>query len=1040
MSSKPKVTHYERSSGTSSFAYASYAATVAQSSMSGRKDFLNQPAPENYVAGLGRGATGFTTRSDLGPAREGPSPEQIQEALAKRAQQLGAAPPTAYGATEKKQEDDDDDERFQDPDNEVGLFAYGQYDKDDDEADRIYQDVEEKMDRRRKLRRLVPLISYSPCPCPGECAGLSVFCEACWTDYRLESVDACREAREQEERDEYERKNPKIQQQFADLKRSLATVSEEEWANMPEAGDYTGKNRRTKQNLRQKFYAVPDSVIAGARDSTQFDSTVAEDGTQTDGGISENADGTMTNFADIGAARGKVLQARLDRASQDGGTEAVSGTTTSVDPRGYLTSLGKLDMNPAEFAVGDVNRVRVLLESVIKTNPKHAPGWIAAARLEEFAGKAVAARNVIARGCEYCPKSEDAWLENIRLNNNHNAKIIAANALKHNDRSTRLWIAAMNLESDPRAKKRVLRLAIDNIPQSVAIWKEAVNLEEDPADARLLLAKATEMIPLSVELWLALARLETPENAQKVLNKARIAVPTSHEIWIAAARLQEQMGTSAKVNVMKRAVQSLARESAMLPREDWITEAEKCEEDGAILTCGAIIRETLGWTLDEDDDRKDVWMDDAKASIGRGRYETARAIYAYALRVFPTRKSIWLAAADLERNYGSKDALWQLLEKATEACPQSEVLWMQLAKEKWQAGEIDNARRVLGKAFNQNPNNEDIWLAAVKLEADANQTDQARELLSTARREAGTDRVWIKSAAFERQLGNSDVALDLVNQALQLYPKAAKLWMMKGQLYESQNKLPQAREAYSTGTRACPNSVPLWLLASRLEIRAGVVVRARSVLDRARLAVPKNPLLWTETVRVERHANNITQAKVLMAKALQECPTSGLLWSENIWHLEPRTQRKPRSLEAIKKVDNDPILFVTVARIFWGERKLDKAMNWFEKAILLDADLGDTWAWYYKFLLQHGTEVSLDSAHILNIHRLYLFANHPARYLSVAMDADTSPQEKRDDVVGKCVMNEPKHGEVWAAVAKDPANAGKGVEEILKIVTGKLQQ
>jgi hypothetical protein len=56
--------------------------------MSGRKDFLSQPAPENYVAGLGRGATGFTTRSDLGPAREGPSEEQIKEALAKRAQQL----------------------------------------------------------------------------------------------------------------------------------------------------------------------------------------------------------------------------------------------------------------------------------------------------------------------------------------------------------------------------------------------------------------------------------------------------------------------------------------------------------------------------------------------------------------------------------------------------------------------------------------------------------------------------------------------------------------------------------------------------------------------------------------------------------------------------------------------------------------------------------------------------------------------------------------------------------------------------------------
>ena len=126
--------------------------------MSGRKDFLSQQAPENYVAGLGRGATGFTTRSDLGPAREGPSEEQIKLALSKRAAQLGAAPPTAYGAPEKKEEPDDDDERFQDPENEVGLFANGAYDRDDDEADRIYQEVDEKMDRRRKIRRFVSLL------------------------------------------------------------------------------------------------------------------------------------------------------------------------------------------------------------------------------------------------------------------------------------------------------------------------------------------------------------------------------------------------------------------------------------------------------------------------------------------------------------------------------------------------------------------------------------------------------------------------------------------------------------------------------------------------------------------------------------------------------------------------------------------------------------------------------------------------------------------------------------------------------------------
>jgi pre-mRNA-processing factor 6 len=983
--------------------------------MASRQSFLNQAAPENYVAGLGRGATGFTTRSDLGPAREGPTPEQIQEALAKRAQQLGAAPPTAYGATDKKksEQEEEDDERFQDPENEVGLFAYGQYDREDDEADRIYQDVDEKMDRRRKIRRLVPQFSSSLHFHPHkEARGLS------FSTFQEQSADinpspSSREAREKQEREEYERNNPKIQQQFADLKRSLATISDDEWANIPEVGDLTGKNKRAKQNLRQRFYAVPDSVLAGARDSTQFETSVQDDGTQPNGSSSDNKNGTMTNFADIGKARDKVLKVRLDQAAQGATSDAASGTATNIDPKGYLTSLATSELKASEVEIGDINRVRVLLQSVIKTNPKHAPGWIAIARLEEIAGKIVTARKLIAQGCDQCPKSEDAWLENMRLNENHNAKIIAANAIRNNERSTRLWIEAMKLESDPRAKKRVLRQAIDHIPQSVAIWKEAVNLEDDPADARLLLAKATEIVPLSVELWLALARLETPEMAQQVLNKARKAVPTSHEIWIAAARLQEQIGAANKINVMNRAVKALVRENAMLDREKWIVEAEKCEDEGAVLTCGAIIRETLGWSLDEDDDRVGIWMDDAKESIGRGKYETARAIYAYALRVFPTRKSIWLAAVDLERNHGTKDALWQLLEKAVEACPQSEVLWLQLAKEKWHAGEVDDARRVLGKAFNQNPNNEEIWLAAVKLEADAKQVDQARELLSTARQEASTERVWYKSAAYERQLGNIDVALDLVLQGLTSevvdkketkFPRSAKLWMMKGQIYEDKGMVPQAREAYSQGTRACPKSVPLWLLASRLEEKVGMTVKARSVLDRARLQNPKNAELWTESIRVERHANppNITQAKVLMSKALQECPKSGLLWSENIWHLQPRTQRKQQSLEAIKAVDNDPILFVAVARIFWGERKLDKAMNWFEKAILCDADWGDTWGWYLKFLVQHGTE------------------------------------EKREDVIAKCVVTEPRHGEVWQRVRKEPKNAHKSIEDVLKLVMEEL--
>jgi pre-mRNA-processing factor 6 len=48
-------------------------------------------------------------------------------------------------------------------------------------------------------------------------------------------------------------------------------------------------------------------------------------------------------------------------------------------------------------------------------------------------------------------------------------------------------------------------------------------------------------------------------------------------------------------------------------------------------------------------------------------------------------------------------------------------------------------------------------------------------------------------------------------------------------------------------------------------------------------------------------------------------------------------------------------------------------------------------------------------------------------------------QEKRADVVAKCILSEPRHGEVWQRVAKDPTNVGKKLEEILNIVVTKLE-
>lgn len=45
-------------------------------------------------------------------------------------------------------------------------------------------------------------------------------------------------------------------------------------------------------------------------------------------------------------------------------------------------------------------------------------------------------------------------------------------------------------------------------------------------------------------------------------------------------------------------------------------------------------------------------------------------------------------------------------------------------------------------------------------------------------------------------------------------------------------------------------------------------------------------------------------------------------------------------------------------RLFWSERKITKAREWFQRTVKIEPDLGDAWALFYKFELQHGTEVS----------------------------------------------------------------------------------
>ncbi|KAI0249128.1 PRP1 splicing factor, N-terminal-domain-containing protein [Lactifluus subvellereus] len=592
--------------------------------------FLSMPVPASYVACLGRGGCFwlhyYQVRSDIGPVQEGPSGGYRIEV-----QVRGGEEPDA------------DPDRFQDPDNEYGLFAGMTYEADDKEADKIYEQVDRKMDLRRCAR--------------------------------------CKAREEVEPR-------PKLQQQFADLKRRLAVV--------------------TTPNGRISLWLTAD--YAKGEYENSLDPREQEHGRFE----TPAASGTLTNFVEISQARDKTS-----------GTASISGSATSIDLKGYLTSLDS-QVTKTEADIDGIKRARMLSDSLIKSNPKHAPGWIAVAALEEHAGHMVAAQKLVKPGCEQCPKSEDVWLEAARLHGcrfnissqNNDGKVILASAVQHVEQSVTIWLAAADLEHDTKAKKPVLRRALEHIPNSV-------------------------LIPLSVELWLALTHLETPENAKAVLNKACKAVPTSHEIWIAAGRLIEQEASVQRSSsVLTRHSPRLCVHGVLLIREQWLKEIERCEVEGAPHTGSGGPRVFPDrrdlWRRAADSRRKYFWLmwtkkkwlggENGKLQLARqllfaklymtkGQihqaakdYSAVRAAYAAGLKAVPKDITLW-------RKRMERVSPRALLEKAQLVDPKSDVLWAEATGIEERSGAAAQGKALIARTLQECPTSGLLWSMAIWAEA-----------------------------------------------------------------------------------------------------------------------------------------------------------------------------------------------------------------------------------------------------------------------------------------------------------------------------------
>ncbi|PKU32035.1 pre-mrna-processing factor hypothetical protein [Limosa lapponica baueri] len=270
---------------------------------------------------------------------------------------------------------------------------------------------------------------------------------------------------------------------------------------------------------------------------------------------------------------------------------------------------------------------------------------------------------------------------------------------------------------------------------------------------------------------------------------------------------------------------------------------------------------------------------------------------------------------------------------------------------------------------------------------DINDIKKARLLLKSVREtNPHHPPAWIASARLEEVTGKLQVARNLIMKGTEMCPKDAEECDKAGSVATCQAIM---RAVIGIGIEE-EDRKHTWMEDADSRILGGSFAESCGSLSQSRSALADGSQIQVAGRRRAGCQKHFGPG------------FPGILWSEAIF-LEARPQRKTKSVDALKKCEHDPHVLLAVAKLFWSERKITKAREWFHRTVKIDSDLGDAWAFFYKFELQHGTE------------------------------------EQQEEVRKRCENAEPRHGELWCDVSKDIENWQKKIGEILVLVAAKLK-
>ena len=846
-----------------------------------RPAFLDQKPPKGYIAGIGRGATGFSIRGDKTQHKV---PARLQDRNNKSSKDEKKS--QFLNATEKEEE----------------------------EASRIFAMIDSKRNGNKQNKVA------------------NTFQDRLNKNY-----------------------------QFQDLKRNLGSISDDQWLHIPEANDFTRRNKRNRleEQLNRKSYAVPDSLI------------------------SQNV-----NITKLTEEREKLLEQTLDTNNKN--MNIGRKAKNFNESQSYLNQLESINMDANQIQTDDIQKMRLVFQSYRKTDPKKSESWIASARLEEKCKRIDLAKKLITEGCQYCPHDEDIWLENIRLNHldNHKCKVIITNAIKFNYTSVKLWLKAVDLENERINKYRIVRKALEEIPKIEQLWDLAIEYEQDTVEKITIIQKALEFIPRSSQLWTKLVRMQNYDDAKKSLNKARRAIPNDINVWLLAMELEEKMNgkdiSVAKLtSMLNNGFEQLKENNLDISFEDGLKLSEQFEKNTngeCLKSLRALAKMILigtngesGANIAQDQLKIIVKLNDSLTKLNLLRELTLNN---------NERFSLWKYLKNVCEKLNRTEDLYDTFETVlfnksdSNSCKSPEAnskLILVYAKEVWKnEGNIEKAINIIDKGLSVSPDNIDIVIAKLKLLCKSRSFDKVEILFKEKildnlqdpaifKTEIGIERLCYKYISFLRYQNECEKAIELLNtKFIAWFPNCFKLYLQLSQIYCDIKDFNNAKQILIKGTelfqsKQNSHNALFWIEIAKIEeIAMEKPVRARATLDVALLKnagnIPGEILIQIAKINLEERAGNKEQARLFVAEGLRNHPRNELFWVKNISLLDTKrsSQKKTMFQDALRNTKNNYLVILEIGKTFYRDSQYASALKWVERATKASANYGDSWIWKYR--------------------------------------------------------------------------------------------